>query len=105
MDISDVTDQLNASLSRPTRTDIASVHYGEADQQDVQNAVANPRAFVEAAGVKTTDESQYHVSYQTRQDRHSKSFDGVSARVARRRPIVIIIHYECCCGEILILGW
>lgn len=104
MDIHEVTSDLRRSLNRPTRDDIASVHYGEADPQDVQLAIANPRAFVDAAGVASTDESQYHINYVTRQDKHSSSEKGV-ARAARQRPIVIVIHYECCCGEILILGW
>ncbi|HKO44901.1 MAG TPA: hypothetical protein VJU84_16610 [Pyrinomonadaceae bacterium] len=99
-----------------TRTDIESVHYGEADQQDVQLAYSDPKTFVKAAGIPFSDESQYHITVSQRQDRHSSQFNPKgaatdyaapvrAARAVRRRVIVIVVHYSCCCGDIFILGW
>ncbi|MGH3906824.1 MAG: hypothetical protein ACRDTE_21980 [Pseudonocardiaceae bacterium] len=104
MDIQNVSQALKEKMMRPTRDDVESVYYGEADPQDVKNALANPRRLAEAVGVPTTDESQYHVCLQQRKDRHTKIAASPSPQAARR-AIVIVFHYECCCGDIIILGW
>ena len=57
MEIRDLTGFLKSTYTQG-RTDIKSVHYGEADPQDVQMAYDNPRAFAKTAGVESGDESQ-----------------------------------------------
>jgi len=114
MDVRDITDVISNRLQNFTRQDVKSVHFGEADYQDVERARANPRSFVAVAGIETTDDSQYHITFLQRQDRHriptGQAVGGVAGQpVARaraaRRPIVIVIHYECCCSDVLVLGW
>jgi hypothetical protein len=102
MDVQEVTATVAERLKSPTRRDV-NVHYGEADEQDVRYALRDPKGFAAAAGVATTDESQYRVSVLKREDRHRGAVSP-EARAARR-PIIIIIHYECCCGEVWVLGW
>ena len=104
MDIKEVTGAVSERLRTPIRDDITTVHFGEADQQDIEFALADPKAFAAAAGVDTTEESQYNVSLLKRRDHHKLA--GVELRARRaRRPIIIIVHFDCCCGEIWVLGW
>jgi hypothetical protein len=105
MEIRDLTPVLNDTYKSLTRTDVKSVHYGEADPQDVQLAYEDPRAFAKAAGVQTGEESQYHITTVQREDRHKGLTAAPGAARRARRPIIVVIHYACCCGEILILGW
>ena len=115
MEIRDLTPILGEKYAALTRKDVKSVHYGEADPQDVQLVYDDPRAFAKAAGVESGDESQYTITTQQRQDRHvhrlpTGTVDTALAarpRAARRarRAIIIVIHYTCCCADILILSW
>jgi hypothetical protein len=112
MEIQNITPILGEKYAALTRKDVKSVHYGEADPQDVRSAYENPKAFAKAAGVESADESQYTVTTLQRQDRHphrlpSKIDPALVAqpRVASRRAVIIVIHYQCCCADILILGW
>lgn len=87
--------------------DAESVHIGEADPQDVAIALKDPRAFLRGAGVKMTEDSEIKVTLMQRDDRHAETdtkFLAAAPTVAEARSVIIIIHYACCCGEIIILG-
>jgi hypothetical protein len=102
MDIQDISGVVVERLTRQTRDDVKTVHFGEADEQDVEVAMSDPQAFARMAGVETGDESQYRITLVQRQDRHSSTREE-TATVKKRRTIIIVMHYSCCCGEILII--
>jgi hypothetical protein len=84
-------------------SNVESTHTGEISRSEIPKILENPRAFAESSGIRTTEESQVKVMVKNRTDRHPISAGGPAA-LAQRVPI-IVIHWECCCTDIVILSW
>ncbi|WGG53195.1 hypothetical protein [Rugamonas sp. DEMB1] len=110
MEIQDDTDTLRKLFDQinPGMGEVESVHKAELDAQHAMALMANPKMALKSMGIPVSDASQVNITMKNRADRDAGTVvDGTmtAGRAARlRRIIVIIIHYNNCDADIIIIA-
>lgn len=98
MEVRNVTNALTEALGRiPVESDIESLSHAEIDMAHLQTVLKDPKSFVKAAGLKTSEESQVQVTVKRRALRAGHTETQAS------RVIVIVVKYRNCDADIIVI--
>ena len=98
MEIRNATSALTEALGKiQVESDVESLSHAEIDMAHVPRVLSDPKSFVKAAGLRTSEESQVQVTVKNR------AFRGGASSAQARRVIVIVVKYRNCDADVIII--